>query len=399
MPPVLSDVLLLVQNYDPDAPSSLASALWFKYRNTTDWDYVVWDNVMTSLREAPLIIVNDEDQRACAVRYAKFLLHIDLHSTNGINENALRWFIKTGFESSRYLPAASWNITSHVFLYLTVHGSLAITTLLQGLIYPSWELAALVADTSQAEDLFALLEAANKLCRLILVERLSASEDGLPPTDLLELQKLKTRRREVYRDGNFIALIQSIPVLVFVEQNEHFSEDLRRGVTELRRSITCKTDFRLGSARHVSTVVDSFSIALNSKAMQEKMHEHLISALRLIFNDDSCQLRETGFLSPWKLSSSAAVTSFVLQQIGQRLSQDSTREQAEAELRELAGKVMQSADTAEQADFVSEMVKGATVNVVGEVCLDILLFQLRPISDLFSSSIAGFIAWQTYSVK
>lgn len=317
------------------------------------------------------MISDEAEQRECSIRYAKFLLHIDLHATNGINVDALQWFVKKGFEAFRYLPATVWNVTSHVFMYLTVHGALSITTLLQGLIYPAWQLAALVEDSAQAEDILALLDAANRLCRLILVERLSATDDGLPPSDLLELQKLKTRRREVYRDGNFITFILNIPILVFIEQNEHFGKELREGITELRRSICSKTDFRLGSARHVGAVVDSFSNALNSKAMQEKMHEHLIAALRLIFNDEDSdeinQTRETGFLSPWKLSSSAAVTSFVLQQIGQRLSQESTKEQAEKELRKLAGKVMQSADTAEQADFVSEMVKGATMCVVGEV--------------------------------
>lgn len=376
MPAILPDVLLLAQSLDTEAPASLANSLWYKYRNTLDWSYVIWDNVMSSLREVPMLIHNAAEQRTCAIRYAKFLLHIDLHSTEGINGRVLQWFSKFGFEQFKHLPADAWSVTSHVFLYLTVHGALNITTLLQGLIYPTWQLAALVENEEQAADLRSLLEASDKLCRLLVVEPSSSTEDGLPPSDLLEMQKLKTRRRDVYRDGNFILLIEIVPILVFIEQNEHFSEDLRNDLGMLRYSISHKSDFRLGAARHVSAVVDSFSDALNSRAMQEKMHEHLIAALRLIFNDAEEDERAcaTSFLSTWKLSSSAAVTSFVLQQIGQRLAQDSTKAQAEAELKKLARKVMYGAATAEQADFVSEMVRGATVNVVGEVCSRVYVY-------------------------
>ncbi|KAI5116750.1 hypothetical protein M0805_001608 [Coniferiporia weirii] len=368
VPSVLPEVLLLAQNPDPDAPSSLANALWYKFRTSANWTYTVWDNVITSLRQVPAIIIDAAERRECALRYAKFLLHVDLHSADGINGHVLQWLAGPGLSEVKSLCSDAWDITSIVLLYLAVHGAVRIATLLQGLVYPAWRIGSAIESAAQFEENRLTLHATNTLCRLLLVEHLSASEDGLPPSDLLEIQKLKTRRRDVYRDAGFRLLAENIPALVFIENSEHVDEDFRTEAAELRRSICCKNDFRLGAARNVAIVVGAFASPLDPKGMLERMHEPLISALRLIFNDEEGddQAQVTAFLSPWKLNASAAVTSFVLQQIGQRLNRPSTKAQAKNELTKLAGRLMHSAITAQEADFVSEMAKGVSVDVAGE---------------------------------
>ncbi|THH04935.1 hypothetical protein EW145_g5157 [Phellinidium pouzarii] len=368
VPSVLPEVLLLAQNYDPDAPSSLANALWYKYRASPNWTYTVWDNVSTSLRQVPSIITDASERHECALRYAKFLLHVDLHSADGINDQVLQWLVGTGLNEVKPLRSDAWDVLNIVFLYLAVHEAIRIATLLQGLVYPAWQIGSSIESVAQFEDDRIFLRATNTLCKLLLVEHLTVSEDGLPPSDLLEMQKLKTRRRDVYRDANFRLLAENIPALVFIENNEHLDIDFRVEVAELRRSICCKSEFRLGAARNISSVVGAFANPLDPKGMQESMHEPLISALRLIFDDEEGddQAQATAFLSPWKLSGSAAVTSFVLQQIGQRLNRASTKTQAKNELSKLAGRLMSTAITAQEADFVSEMAKGASVDVAGE---------------------------------
>jgi mediator of RNA polymerase II transcription subunit 12 len=162
-------------------------------------------------------------------------------------------------------------------------------------------------------------------------------------------------------------LVENLPALVFIENNEHIDAGFRKNTAELRRALCCMLDFRLGAARNLGVVVDAFANPLDPKGIQESMHEPLVSALRLIFNDEEGNdwAQITAFLSPWKLAASAAVTSFVLQQIGQRIDRDSTKTQAKAELSKLVDRLMHNAITAVEADFVSEMAKGVVLRLQG----------------------------------
>ena len=164
-------------------------------------------------------------------------------------------------------------------------------------------------------------------------------------------------------------LVENMPALVFIEHNEHIQENFRNQVTDLRRSLCCRVEFRLAATSNVAIVVGAFANPTYTKICQESMHEPLILALRLIFNDEEGDDRThiNSLLSPWKLSATAAVTSFVLQQIGQRLHNPSTETQAKVELTKLAGRLMQNATSSQEADFVSEMVKGVSIDVAGAV--------------------------------
>ncbi|KAL5506968.1 SRB8 [Sanghuangporus vaninii] len=364
-PTVIPEVFALLQEANSDAPPGLANALWYKYRASTNWTYVVWTNVAETLRQIPAIITDASERRFSALRYAKFLLHVDLHSSEGIDRDILQWLSGPGMTELKSMNAEVWDVMIVVFAHLAIHDAIRIATLLQGIVYPAWQIAASIENVSQFEKNSPLLQAANALCSLLLVEQRSASEEGFPPSDLMEMQRLRTRRRDVFTDADFRLLVENIPALVFIEHNEDIQESFRDQVTDLRRSLCCKADFRLSASSNVSTVVGAFANPSYTKGSQESMHEPLISALRLIFNDEERDdhTHFTSLLSPWKLSATAAVTSFVLQQIGQRLHNPSTEMQAKAELTKLAGRLMQNATSAQEADFVSEMVKGVSGDV------------------------------------
>ena len=70
------------------------------------------------------------------------------------------------------------------------------------------------------------------------------------------------------------------------------------------------------------------------------------------------------------MSASAAVTSFVLRLVGRRVEKPETKLQAANELAQLVDKLLHENITEEEADFISEMVKGVNVQVIGKVGID-----------------------------
>ena len=369
VPPALPEILMLAQDPNPDAVSALANTLWYKYRTSPNWVFIVWDNVLQALPQIPEMYPDASEQRACALRYGRFLSHVDLHNAEGIDTHARQWFSGPGFTYIRTLSPETWDVLSIVLLHLAIDGALKIATLLQGVIYPAWGIGSAIVDTVQFVQEEVFLRTANSLCRILLVDDVASQEVGKPPTDLLEIQRLKTRRKEVYDDVVFRSLIENTPVLVFIENNDVLESDFREYAGQLRRDISCTLDFRLAAARNLGVVVSTFANPLDPKGSQEKMHDPLMAALRLIFNDEERDDRAhiTAFLSPWKLAATAAVTSYVLQEVGQRLERETTRAKAKAELKRLVGRLLHNAITAEEADFVSEMAKGVSDAVAGEV--------------------------------
>lgn len=370
---------MLAQDPNSDAISTLANTLWYKYRASPDWVWVIWDNVIAALQQVPAMFPDVSARRACALRYGKFLFHVDLHNAEGIDFFARRWFAGPGFLDVRALSAEAWDVVSIVFLHLAVHGALKIATLLYGVIYPAWSIGSSIDSPSQFAQEEVFLRTANSLCWSLLTDCIASSEEGGPPADLLEIQKLKTRQKDVYDDAVFRSLIENTPVLVFVENNEALDYGFREHAGSLRRAISRTVDFRLAAARNLGVVVSTFANPVDPKGSQERMHDPLVAALRLIFNDEEGDDRAhvTAFLSPWKLAATAAVTSYVLQEVGQRLDRESTKDKAKAELKKLVGRLLHNAITAEEADFVSEMAKGVSGIVAGEVCYNLATFSFQ----------------------
>lgn len=281
VPPVLPEILLLADDPNPEAPSILANSLWYKYRTAFDWAWKVWDNTVASLRQIPLMTSDLTDRRGCALRYGSFLLQVDQHLPGGIDDQVLRWFLGPGKNEVAALNSETWDVLTVVLLYLSVHGALTTTTILRGLVYPAWQLCANVLPAQQVHPVEVFLPAANRLFERLLL-REECSVDGFPPADLLDVQRILTRRQEVYREPHFSLLIAVIPTLVLVENNEHIPDDLRRESKSLRCTLCETEEFRQGAYRNLDIVRDAFEQQLQSGNADEKLEEPMIDALRLV---------------------------------------------------------------------------------------------------------------------
>ncbi|KLO13572.1 hypothetical protein SCHPADRAFT_873833 [Schizopora paradoxa] len=368
VPPVLPEISGLIQDANPEAPSILANSLWYKYRASPTWTWVVWDNVIATLRQSQSSAINSQAQVTLAGRYATFLLYIDQHSATGIDSQALSWFLGSGFNELLALDAEAWKVVNILFLHLAVSGAVKITTLLQGVVYPIWRSCSTVAKLEEFASYSVLLEASNSLCDLLMIRE--TFDLGYPssPSNLFEMQQLRTRRKEVFMDQHYRMLVSSLPDLVFLENKDAILSPYREAACRLRVALCSTEDFRLGAVRHLDAVLETFAKSLEPNRINDNMHEPLVTALRFIFddNEDRNSSKINSFLSPWKLSASAAVTSFILRHIGRRMANPMTRTQAEAELSKSVEQLLHKNISAEEAGFISEMVKGVEIDVAGK---------------------------------
>lgn len=270
-----------------DAPSILANSLWYKYRSSADWGWKVWDNTVASLRQIPSVIAEPSGRHDCALRYSLFLIHVDRHLASGLDEHVLSWLRGSGKNEVAALSAEAWDLFVVLLLHLASYESLKVTTILEGLVYPSWQYTATLQAHPQGISLDIMLPIVNHLCACLLLE--SKVEPGVPPTDIMELHGLQTGRRDVYREPYFSALVKNIPTLVLLEQNSNVPESLRQSSCMLREAICSSSVFRLGTYRELDTVHDAFQLVLCNPNVPEEKHESLVSALKFIFNE-----RQTG---------------------------------------------------------------------------------------------------------
>lgn len=293
VPDVLPEILLLANDFDGDAPSILANGLWIKYRRSQDWAWKVWDNTVASLRQIPAMVVDTAARRGCALRYGTFLWHVDQHLPAGLDNQVLRWFLGPGKNEIAALSGDAWDIVTVVLLYLSVHGALKTTTILQGLISSAWQLGASASAEQQSPSLETFLHAANNLCRRLLL-RDDGSGDIMPPTDLLDVQCIRTRRQDVYRKSHFPLIVASIPLLVVLENNAHVPEHLRVEAASIRRALCEDQDFRQGVFRSLDAVRDAFERPILSVGEGgEDLNKHIIAALRMVL----CEATDGQFLS------------------------------------------------------------------------------------------------------
>jgi mediator of RNA polymerase II transcription subunit 12 len=224
-------------------------------------------------------------RQTCALRYGRFLLHVDQHLPGGIDDQVLRWFLGTGKSEVSALSADAWDVLTFVLLYLSVHGALTATTILRGLVYPAWQLGAAASSEQHGQSLAIFLSAANNLCGKLLL-REAAGIDGMAPIDLLEVQRIRTRRQTVYQEPHFSLLVTAIPTLVFIEKSDFIPDDLRQACASLRMSVSATSDFRQGAHRNLDAVRNAFEHLLPTDGVvDDALIDPLVDALRLILSE------------------------------------------------------------------------------------------------------------------
>ncbi|KAJ7755754.1 hypothetical protein DFH07DRAFT_490213 [Mycena maculata] len=363
VPDVLPEILLLADDPDGDAPSILASGLWIKYRMSSDWGWKVWDNTVASLRQIPCMTPDMSNRKICALRYGAFLWHVDQHLPKGLDEEVLQWFLGPGKNEVAALEADAWEVLTVVLLHLSVHGALQTTTILQGLVYPAWQLGA-SASTEQGQSREVLLRAVNALFQQLLLRDDGGSE--IIPVDLLELQRIRTRRQAVYREPHFLLLVSSIPLLVSLESNEHLSQEIRKDFASLRLTLSEHDDFRHGAFRNLDAIRETFEQSLLVEEVNENRAKSMVGALRVLLSDpsddDAVELSTwpdvTSLLSPWKLAATSIQLQFILRQMGRALSCEGTHAAAQASLDKLILMIFHHSMTSEEAYFVAQMARG-----------------------------------------
>lgn len=247
----------------------------------------MWDNVIASLRQMPGIVIDPEARTVFALRYATFLLHVDQHSATGIDGQALNWFLGSGFGELLALDAEAWKVVNILFLHLAVNGAVKITTLLEGVVYPIWRSCSSISTPEEFATFSVLLEASNSLCDLLIIRDTFDLGDSVSysPSNLFEMQQLRTRRKEVFMDQHYRLLVSSLPDLVFLENKEAIVSSYRAAASHLRVALCSSEDFRLGAVRHLDAVLETFAKSLEPDRMNDNMHEPLVKALRFIFDD------------------------------------------------------------------------------------------------------------------
>ncbi|KAJ7782856.1 hypothetical protein B0H16DRAFT_1494639 [Mycena metata] len=339
VPNVLPEILLLADDPAGDASSILASSLWIKYRMSLDWAWKVWDNTVASLRQIPFISPDAANRQICALRYGAFLWHVDQHLPKGLDEEVLQWFLGPGKNEVAALEADAWDVLTVVLLHLSVHGALQTTTILQGLVYPAWQLGASTSTVQQGQSREVLLRAVNTLFQKLLLREDGGPEND-PPIDLLELQRIRTRRQAVYREPHFLLLVSSIPLLVSLESNQNLSQAIRKDFASLRLTLSEHDAFRHGAFRNLDAIRETFEHSLQVEEADECRAKSMVGALRVLLSDPSdddahaVELSSwpdvTCLLSPWKLAATSIQLQFILRQMGRALSCEGTHAAAQA---------------------------------------------------------------------
>ncbi|KAI0293333.1 hypothetical protein B0F90DRAFT_1763644 [Multifurca ochricompacta] len=349
-PKKLPEILMLSNDPRPDAAYILANSLWFHYHKSSDWGWCIWDNTFAALR----VQVNAEAPRDA--RYATFLLHVDQHLPGGLDGHVSRWFEETGKAELISIDGVAWTSLTHTLLRLVVQGVLATTTILKGLVYPLWS-HALVSGAGECE---VYLQAAHDIfARLVL----SGEEDW--GSDMVELQRVRVRRQDVFCAPHLLLLVGAIPTLVFLEHASHVPAELRPRAAALRDAVCGSVEFRQGIYRDLNAVRDAFDKSLQYDALDESLVEPLMDALRLILNvtrtdtatiGSSEWLDTSALLSPWKLAATTIEVQFSLKQMGERLALGTPNRNTKVD--RLIAKFMHHHMSTEEADFVAEMARG-----------------------------------------
>ncbi|CAK5281407.1 unnamed protein product [Mycena citricolor] len=361
VPDVLPDILLLVNDAAENSAADLASNLWMKYRTSTHWAWKVWDNTVACIRQIPLIVGDPDKRRECAVRYGHFLTHVDQHVPKGLDDQVLQWLLGPGKNEIPTFDEDTWDILNVVFLHLSVHGALQTTTILRGLVYPSWQLAASAATAEEGLNRQVLLRSVNSLFQQLLLQ-----EENPGQLDILDFQRIQTRRQAVYQEPYFLELVASIPLFVALENNINLHRSLKKDVESLRLALSRHEAFRQGAFRNLDAIREQFEQSLADGQNDEHRAKSVMSALRVLLSDsmdaDTAELSSwpdvTSMLSPWKLAATSIQLQFLLRQMGRALSCEGTRAITQANLDKLILVIFHHQMSSEEAYFVAQMARG-----------------------------------------
>jgi mediator of RNA polymerase II transcription subunit 12 len=264
------------------------------------------------------------------------------------------------------------------------------------------------------------LQTSNTLFKILLSEEESSDPDT-PTADLFDLQRIRTRRQDVYREPHFSALVSNIPTLIAIEKNVNVSEDLRRASTALRIALCADQSFCQGAHRNLDAIREVFEQPLNSDTISDEFREALIDALCLVLWESregivSCLHTMIAtlnpsisdipsnwqnlslLLSPLRLGATAIVLQFILKHMSRELSQEDSNKAVDSRLDELTLAIFRQPMTSKEAYFVAQMTKDVGNDIAGKVMRSLIVLPSRPDHQCSSSTMdcdASQISWIT----
>lgn len=369
IPRVLPEILLLLQDTRSDAPAILATTLWSKYGTLPNWVLSVWDNIVASLRQIPGMTINEDDRVTYALRYASCLLHID--ALLPLPMDLSEWFTGSGRNELIALDASVWNLLNQVLLYLCLHGSLVISDVLAYVVYSIWASAAEVTSESEGQSAACPSLAVNQLFKLLVLDTELPSHPILPIT-LSNAYSLHSFRRDVYRHPCFVQLLWGVKALSMMSQSMHLPSNVCESSEKLHATIVADSLFRQGLYAEHERLRPTSSRAPSLQPGEDDMvvdstvakagRVSLFHTIRSYLSTDAlCDIRDVDAVdlasSPWKLAMSGVALQMALQQASSP--DGSLSSAAHVVLDGILAKFLHKSMTAEEADFIAGVTRGA----------------------------------------
>ncbi|KAF5322492.1 hypothetical protein D9619_001365 [Psilocybe cf. subviscida] len=407
VPDTLLEIMALSNDLDPNAPSTLATTLWIKYRSSFDWGWKTWDNAMTAIQQIARAGLDAETRNVHAMKYCNFLWKVDQHLPNGLDNDVLQWLLGQGKIRVGALDEETWEVLRTVLVFLVIHGSIKTTTVLQGLIYPAWREGP-TASPGQQPASQTHLSAANKLFSCLLLQD-DDTKEQTSFMNLFETQCIRTMRQAVYEEPHFPLLVESIPTLIAMENNDNIPTPLRSEASILRQHICQESGFRQGAYRNLDIIRNTFENSpylIDENPASDNLIKSALAGLQMILSDSTggmsmtdlfetrhltketedtniCDWKEvTSLLSPWKIAATTIQMQIQVKKLGRALSHQSTSASAVADLNKLTSALFRHTRTAEEAYYVGEMARGSDSAVASKFINNGLHYMTDLFADL-----------------
>jgi hypothetical protein len=167
-------------------------------------------------------------ERTMVERFTSLVSCIDAHLPDGIKDIVRVWFETAGAERMMEVSDEEWHMMEHITLSLSSSGTLSPEIVLNGLVFPVWNLAYRpqgAADYSQA------LARTLPLASTILLCDSLGPEGGESAGIVITLEVCRARAT---RPSNFPVILRGTYALAVFEQDEAVEPSLKDQIRSLR---------------------------------------------------------------------------------------------------------------------------------------------------------------------
>ncbi|KAJ1304311.1 hypothetical protein OPQ81_005471 [Rhizoctonia solani] len=400
----LHQIMSLVNETSPEQIVAIADDVWYRHHALESWATVVWEHVFTSLCGVPQT-TPDIQKSEIASRYVAFLVKLSSHIISGLDSYMREWLSTA---TNDLLGAEQiYDLLELVFLRLVLAGVLSPSTILEGLVYPTWSLASGIQEPKPSVS--RLAELANDLAeRLIVTDDVPSAPSLLPPSTLAEVLELSARRLPASNNASFLAFINKFPCLVAMEIQPHIGETVQASSRALRIMLVNQPQLATLSSRYMDVVRDSF-LKPAGLVLNERLELLLVSVLKGIVNGGCTGLpghksspvvdrvKHRPILTridPWGLTKASLDLHLTLKLLESSLEQDSSRAEAKERLADFSSSLFGRGMSSQSSDLVAGVLKGISGPVAAKFVndgLERLTKGLRSIKLNMPDSVSTFL--------